>query len=62
MPHEHEIVAEQVKVGVEKLLAGEMSAEDFETFVKESNEKLDALAAEKRSAEFWSRYNSTCYY
>jgi hypothetical protein len=62
MSHEHEVIAQQVKEGVEKLLTGEMSREEYEVWLVKSNATLDALADKQRSAEFWRRYQETCYY
>lgn len=59
MPREHELIAEQVKVGVEKLLAGQMDKNTFDEFIKTNNAKLDELAKKKRADEDWFRYSTT---
>jgi hypothetical protein len=44
-------VCENVKVGVERLMAGQMSAAEFETFVAKSTQELDELIATKAKAD-----------
>ena len=53
--------ARQIKDGVERYLAGKMDAKTFDEFIKTSNTKLDALAAEKKrkADEAWWRYSTT---
>lgn len=55
-------VVEQIRDGVQRLVEGTMDKAEWATFLAKSTEELDELAAEKRSADFWSHYNSTCYY
>lgn len=43
MLSQQEVVAEQVKYGIEKLLSGQMDRKEFEAFVKQSNERLDEI-------------------
>jgi hypothetical protein len=58
-----EQVFEQIRDGTQKLLAGEMDEKTFKEWLKQSHAKLDALKVEKdKSAEFWRKYNATCYY
>ena len=54
-----EEVAQAIKAGVEKLLSGEMSKTEYETFLAKSNAELDALALKKRQDEDWYRYSLT---
>ena len=54
MPQEHEVVAAEVQAGVAKLLAGKMSAAEFDKFNAETSAKLERLKAQKdRSKSFW---------
>jgi hypothetical protein len=56
-------VGEDIKAGVERLIAGKMDEKTFKEWLKQSNATLDQLKVEKkRSEDFWHRYNSTCYY
>ena len=55
-------VCKDIEAGVKRLVDGKMSKSEYNKFITESNKKLDEVKAEKRSAEFWEKYNSTCYY
>jgi hypothetical protein len=49
-------VCEDVKAGVERLVAGQMSTTEFEAFVAKSNAELDKLAVEKER-QAWEDLN-----
>lgn len=56
-------VAQQIRDEVQRWVEGKVDPAEFEAFIKTSNAALDKLTAEKeKSAEFWEKYNSTCYY
>jgi hypothetical protein len=62
-------VGKDIEVGVKKLMVGQTSQAEYDNFIAEYNKKLYKIAAEKkkkeeekRSVEFWEKYNSTCYY
>ena len=56
-------VVQQIRDTVERWTEGKVDAKTFDAFLSESNKKLDAIKAQKeRSAEFWQKYEATCFY